>query len=128
MAIHDNYLAKIDASSQPGPVVVASTPGLFPFTIKSLFLVVDLRSEVKGSTNKTCRLLIRVKGFPYTVAAEISLTAKPSIYREDLLKYLTSSDDFVLAPESEIVIQLTGTPLIGGDSVGTIGDGSRPTE
>jgi hypothetical protein len=123
-----NLEATLNANSGSNSAIVASSPGLFPLVIESLLLIVDLRSSPRNSFQRSVQLKFREKGTQqWNVIAENSLTNKGTIYREDLLKYLTINPTFRLSPDHEIAISLVGSPLSGNDTIKVLGSAYRPT-
>lgn len=119
-----NFNPQLDGTSGNNNVILASNSGSFPITIRSLLLIADLRSSPRNFFQRSLQLKFRKKDSQkWVTVAEISLVNKGSIYRENLLEYLTNTPEFVIAPNHEMSIAITGNPLSGSDVVNVLGLG-----
>lgn len=129
--IYINPQHEINASSGNSDVMIVASPGGFPIELESLIMIVDLRSLSRDfSSNdytRTVALKFREQGQQkWGIIAEISCVNKGSIYRENLMKYLTPNSEWRIAPGSEMKMAIVGTPLTGTDTIQVLGCGYQP--
>lgn len=137
--LYFNPQALLNSASGNTKSICLASGGSLPVELESLLLIVDLRSrpivDLKrlaqspstASYSQVVQLSFREKGQPnWSIIAEIYVSNKGEIYRENLMPYLTFNSEWRMAPDYEMAIGMIGTPLTGTDTIQVLGAAYQP--